>query len=82
MAEHELPSRLLDCPSCGTPLVVLPIPVYPRAADWDKSEFAELPGDITDLEGKRVAKFTVTDADGKFKCPQCLNTSFAPGARR
>lgn len=81
MAEHEQPTRLLDCPECGTALAVLPVPLYGRTESWEKTELAALPGDSTDLEGRRVAKVTVVDGDGQYLCPQCGKKSFVPGVR-
>jgi hypothetical protein len=80
MANYELSTRVLDCPKCRTPLVMLPCPFCGLAANWDKTELPELPGDITDPEDKRVAKFTIIDDDGQYKCPECLGTSSVPGA--
>jgi hypothetical protein len=76
MAELELP-RPLNCPKCGMALVLLPLALYPRAAEWDSAQLAKFSGDITYPDGNVVAMFTVADATGKYTCPACENVATA-----
>jgi hypothetical protein len=43
MANYELSTRVLDCPKCRTPLVMLPCPFCGRAANWDSRATLRIP---------------------------------------
>jgi hypothetical protein len=74
MAMLETPS-LIDCSGCETPLVVLPLSLFPGVADWDGNRLATLPGEVRNHEGDRVAMFTVADGNGTYACPACEETA-------
>jgi ssDNA-binding Zn-finger/Zn-ribbon topoisomerase 1 len=55
----------VECPDCGTPLVLLPLKLYTGTEDID-------PGEIFDVAGHTMeAMFTIVDDEGYYKCPVC-----------
>jgi hypothetical protein len=76
MADQE--PRLLECPSCRKPLVLLSIESYPRLVESPAGELDELPGDIqVDARNAALAhaqtdaKFAVVDRNGSYLCGWC-----------
>jgi hypothetical protein len=76
MADQE--PRLLDCPSCRKPLVLLSIERYPRLVESPAGELDDLPGDIqVDARNAALgqaqtdAKFAVVDRSGSYLCGWC-----------
>ena len=60
----EEPGRV-DCPDCGTRIVLLPLKLYASAEGVD-------PGDISDVVGHKMeAVFALVDDEGCYTCPAC-----------
>jgi hypothetical protein len=55
----------LECPDCGTAIVLLPLKLYSGREDID-------PGQIFDVAGHSMeAMFALVDDEGYYRCPVC-----------
>jgi predicted RNA-binding Zn-ribbon protein involved in translation (DUF1610 family) len=55
----------VDCPTCGTSIVLLPLKRYAGAENVD-------PEDVFDVVvHSRDSMFAIVDAEGFYTCPQC-----------
>jgi endogenous inhibitor of DNA gyrase (YacG/DUF329 family) len=58
----------VDCPTCGTTIVLLPLRRYSGAEHLD-------PEDVFDVVvHSRESMFAIVDDDGTWTCPQCRKT--------
>jgi predicted RNA-binding Zn-ribbon protein involved in translation (DUF1610 family) len=55
---------LVDCPTCGTHLALLPNELYTSVGGVD-------PSNIRDAEGNQDAVFAILDAESRYICPNC-----------
>jgi hypothetical protein len=55
----------VECPNCGTSIVLLPLKLYRGAEDVD-------PGQVFDVAGHTMeAMFAIVDDEGCYRCPAC-----------
>jgi hypothetical protein len=55
----------LECPDCGTPIVLLPLKLYSGREDVDS-------GEVFDVAGHTMeAMFAIVDDEGYYRCPAC-----------
>jgi endogenous inhibitor of DNA gyrase (YacG/DUF329 family) len=58
------PSRV-ECPDCGTPIVLLPLRRYASSENVD-------PGEVFDVQAHGLdAMFAIVDDEGEYRCPSC-----------
>ena len=55
----------LECPDCGTPIVLLPLKLYSGREEVD-------PGEVFDVAGHTMeVMFAIVDDEGYYRCPAC-----------
>jgi hypothetical protein len=55
----------VECPDCGTPIVLLPLKLYRGTEEID-------PGQVFDVAGHTMeVMFAIVDDEGCYRCPAC-----------
>jgi hypothetical protein len=57
--------RNVECPDCGTAIVLLPLRRYAGADEIDPSEVFDVAGHTLE------AMFAIVDDEGYYRCPAC-----------